>query len=74
MTWRDKVHEVVELAALESYRHMNYRDGRRLKRHVPYTLPGWADDLVKSLGQDDEEACKAIMLSYDAMKVRRGKS
>ena len=48
---------------MTAYNKANTRkDGKPYKKHRPYTLPQWCDDLVKALGDDDEEAAKAIFI------------
>jgi hypothetical protein len=53
---------------LASYRAANVRpDGSRRKRHVSYSVPDTARDLIEALGRNDEELAKSIMLfRYDA--------
>lgn len=63
MGWQDKAKRMIEAEAWRCYRVANTRkDGKPRKRHIPYTLPGWVNDLVECLDRCDEERAKAIML------------
>ena len=62
-TWRDKAHREIAKAATEAYTQANTKkNGRPYKKHRPYSLPVWADELVACLGNDDEEQAKAIFV------------
>lgn len=66
--WEIKAHAIVARLSLAAWRAANVkRDGTIRKRHVPYTIPDTARDLVEALGRNDEEKIKAIFLyRYDA--------
>lgn len=74
----DKAARLVAADAQAAYKQANTtKDGRKRKRHVPYSLPDRAMDLVKALGKDDAETVAAIMLyryhdpdTFDADKAR----
>ena len=69
-TWRDKAHRLIENLCWASYLQANTRkDGRRYKRHHPYTSPALADELVQCLGNDDEVGAKKLFLSYDGINA-----
>ena len=70
MTWQDKAHGIIQMAAFLEYRAANYRRGIKLRRHVPYRLPEWVEDL-DAIARNNEEEGKRLMLSYDAMKIRK---
>jgi len=72
--WEKKAHRIVYSLCLQSYRQANYRRGRKLKRHHPYTVPYLASELVECLGTGDEEKAKALFLSYNGMKAISGTS
>lgn len=68
MRWQEKVHKVIARAATDAYNKANRnKNGSLKKKHVPYTLPVWVDDLVSCLNKDDEEEAKRIML-YDFLR------
>lgn len=52
---------MIGVAAEKAYREANYRNGKKLKKHVSYTLPQWVADLIDAMDRDDEEKAKAIM-------------
>jgi hypothetical protein len=63
--WQDKAQKIVSELCMESYRRANYfSNGKKRKRHVPYSVPSMALDLLKCIKNDDEETAKAIMLRY----------
>ena len=68
-TWQDKAHRLVANAAREEWYKANFRNGKQLKKHHPYTLPDWAESLVGCMGRDEEESAKAIFLSYEGMRI-----
>jgi len=65
-TWHDKAHEMIASEAMAAYLAAN--TSRRRKKHVPYTLPAWVDDLVATLGRNDERAAKRIMM-YPHLRI-----
>lgn len=56
---------------MASYRQANYRDGRKLAKHVPYSVPSAARALLDCLDRDDEHGAKALMAyDYDIEQIR----
>lgn len=68
-TWESKAKRIIRLLCERSYREANFRNGRKLKRHVPYSVPEIAQELVRALGNNDEETAKAIFLSYEGLNL-----
>ena len=66
--WRNKVNQVILALCAEAYKKANILpNGQKRKRHVPYVVPELAQELVKALGEDNEEKCKSLMLwEYDS--------
>ena len=60
MTWKTKAHRLIADASYNAYERAN----RGRKRHVPYSIPGFAQDLVKCLETNDEETAKAIFIRH----------
>ena len=60
MAWQDKVKEAIA-AQCESAR-ITARGTR--KRHVPYSVPYLAQEMVKALNQDNEAEGKRLLLIY----------
>jgi hypothetical protein len=73
--WRDKAERIIGTLSQQAYHDANApKHGRPWrKRHVPYSIPQLAKDLVECLNTNDEERAKALFLSYDGMKVIGGK-
>jgi hypothetical protein len=70
-TWRHKAEEIIAAMCMASYRQANYRNGRKLAKHVPYSVPAAAQALVECLERDDEHAAKSLMAyDYDIEKIR----
>lgn len=68
MTWHVRAHKIIAALCLESYRQAN----KGKKRHVPYSVPETAMELIECLNTDDEKRAKAIMLwDYHADRVTR---
>lgn len=62
-TWRDKANRVISADCMAEWREANtLPNGRRRKRHVPYSVPKTAQELVECLKSDDEERAKAIFI------------
>lgn len=59
--WRDKAEWIIAADAKDAYERANrLPNGRLRKKHMPYTISDRAEQLVKCLGNNDEEAAKAI--------------
>ena len=63
--WKEKAHRLISIACEQSRKQAR---GKR-KKHVPYSPPEIASNLLDCLNNDDEEKAKAIFLSYDGMKL-----
>ena len=64
-TWIQKAHRIIATEAQRSYDAANIKhDGTKRKKHVPYTLPSWVDDLINAMNRDDEETGKAIFQNH----------
>lgn len=60
--WQDRAHQMIAEAAKEAYLKAGNKWPANLnKKHKPYTLPKWCDELVECMKRDDEERAKAIM-------------
>lgn len=66
--WRNKVNQVILSLCADAYKKANILpNGQKRKRHVPYSVPELAQELVKALGEDNEEKCKSLMMwEYDS--------
>jgi hypothetical protein len=66
MGWTQKAEKMIAEASLESWKRANFRNGKRLKRHHPYSLPQWVIELVECLKHKSEfayeEKAKCIMM------------
>lgn len=73
--WRDKAERLIGTLSQQAYHDANAPKHGRLwrKRHVPYSVPQLAKDLVECLNTNDEHRAKALFLSYDGMKAIGGK-
>lgn len=59
----ERAHRLIASDARIAWRKANTRpNGRRYKRHRPYSLPDRAAALVEALGSGDPERVSAIML------------
>jgi hypothetical protein len=67
-TWQDKANLVIYGLCSQSYRQANYRDGKPLKHHVPYSVPQEAKDLIDCLNNNDEAGAKAMFLHNYAIE------
>jgi hypothetical protein len=61
--WRNKAHRVIYALCQQSYLQANLLpNGTLRKRHVPYSVPDEAEQLVKCLQNNDEETAKSLFL------------
>ncbi len=67
--WREKANRLIANLSMMAYREANYRNGKKLKRHVPYSIPALASQLVECLNKNDEHQAKALFLSYDGLNA-----
>ena len=66
--WQDKANAIIQHEAFNAYRKANLlKNGQYRKKYRPYTLPKFCDELVKCLGNNDEETAKRIMF-YDFLR------
>jgi hypothetical protein len=61
-SWQDKACSIIAKAAWQGYIKANFRNGKKYKRHRPYSLPVYADELVDCLNRNAEEQAKAIFI------------
>lgn len=70
--WRGKAEKIIAELSRQSYEQANrLPSGQLRKKHVPYSTPTMAQDLVECLNTHDEERAKALFLSYDGLAVTR---
>ena len=62
--WQEKAHRLIAEMCEASYRQSN-PPGKR--RHVPYSVPALAQELVACLNANDEERAKAVFPAYDVL-------
>lgn len=61
--WQNKAHRVIADLCRESYLTVNrYKDGTMRKRHVPYSVPLVAGQLIECLNMNDELRAKQIFM------------
>jgi hypothetical protein len=72
-TWRDKAHRIISDLCRQSYLQAETtKAGKRRKRHVPYSVPQAAQDLIDCIKTNNEERAKAIFLfNYDVVGITR---
>lgn len=70
--WRNMARYFIGEMCYSSWRKSNImKNGKRRMRHVPYSVPDLAADLVECLDKNDEHKAKAIFLGYDCMELLR---
>lgn len=57
--WINRANKIIAEHALEQYKKLNPKPK---KKHQPYSLAGWVEDLIKAIGDNDEVTAKSIML------------
>lgn len=63
-TWKEKAHRVINDLCRQSYLKSNrLPDGTLRKRHVPYSIPQEAQDLIRCLKDNDEVGAKEMFLN-----------
>ena len=60
--WVKKANALVYALCQKSYMQANYKNGKKYKKHVPYSVPQEAQDLLDCIQRDDEEGAKAMFL------------
>jgi hypothetical protein len=61
--WEYKAEKIISELCLESYKQANYfKNGQKKKKHVPYSVPAIAQELLNCIKTDDEEKAKAIFI------------
>lgn len=59
--WQGKAERLIAEACFAEWEKANRRpDGKLRRRHVPYRVPAFAEELVRCLGEGDEEAAKVM--------------
>lgn len=59
--WREKANKLIEKMSFDAYKKANILpSGQKRKKHVPYSIPFHAEQLVECLKDNDEERAKAI--------------
>lgn len=74
-SWQEKAHRIIAALSRESWAKVNIlKNGRQRKKHVPYTIPEAAADLVECLKTNDEERAKAMFVfNYEVEIILKGK-
>ncbi len=63
-----KAHRIIGVLCMASYVKANTRkNGRRYKKHRPYSVPEEAQDIIDCLNRDDEPTLKAIFMERNAL-------
>ena len=63
MTWRNKAEKQIQSICRAEYLRVNTtKSGKKRRRHVSYTIPQEALDLLECLNTNDEERAKAIFV------------
>ncbi len=63
LPWRQKAHVIIAKLNLDAWHKANHdKNGKRYKRHRPYTPPEDAQTLVDCLNKNDEERAKALFI------------
>jgi hypothetical protein len=73
-TWEDKAHRLIAKMAMQAYEQSNrLSNGRLRKKHVPYSLPEMAHQLVAILGDHDRASAelhaKQLFLSHEGLAL-----
>jgi len=64
--WRNKARSIISAECSASYKAVNFtKAGKKLKKHVPHTVPPIAQALVECLQKNDECRAKAIFLALN---------
>ena len=64
-TWEDKVKDVIGKLCCVSYRQANFnKQGKKYKKHRPYSIPEEAQVLVKCLGMHDSRKAEIAAKEY----------
>ena len=71
--WQEKAHNLIFKLSQSSYMQANYRRGKKLAKHVPYSVPNLAEDLISCLNTENEERAKDLFLSYDGLAAMEGR-
>jgi transposase-like protein len=61
--WIEKAHKVIAAECRKSYEHMNcLPNGQLRKKHVPYSVPELAEEMLRCIRENDEATAKSIFL------------
>ncbi len=73
-SWRDKAHAIIAAECRRSYEQANrLPNGRLRRRHVPYTVPALAQQMIDYLGRDAEHEAKAEFVRLAVCEGRSGR-
>ena len=62
--WKEKTHRVIQRLSVKSYNQSNIKkNGKRYKKHRPYSIPEDAQELIECLATNNEEQAKYIFLT-----------
>jgi hypothetical protein len=67
--WQEKAHRLIYNLCKTSYQQANYK---KSKKHIPYSVPELAQELIDCLNTEDEVRAKDIFLSYEGLKAING--
>ena len=69
--WRNKAHKIINSLCRQSYLKENQlNNGKLRKKHVPYSVPEEAKELIDCLNRNDEEKAKEMFLNnYRISKI-----
>jgi hypothetical protein len=61
--WKIKANKIVGALCRKSYVEANFlKSGKKRKKHVPYSVPQEAVDLLRFVARNDEHGAKALMM------------
>jgi hypothetical protein len=63
--WQEKAHRLIYNLCRTSYIQANKKN----KKHIPYSIPELAKELIDCLNTEDEVRAKDIFLSYEGLKA-----
>jgi hypothetical protein len=62
-SWKEKAHRIIGELSAVAYRQANrLPNGTMRKKHVPYSIPAEAAELVDCLNKNDERRAKALFI------------
>lgn len=60
MLWIIKAHEIISKLSSQAYYKANFKNGIQLKKHVPYSIPEEAQELIECIKSNDELKAKQL--------------